>query len=208
MIRTGIVSIMIAAAAFAAPATAETYRGITIAPEHRCAGVTVAHPTSPDDYHYPQSVEAQIVAELGGAIYGPYTGTHLPQHPRHGHRAHRRAVRSSRQWSVRGARQRQSRLCPRPAEPDPGASPPQPLPEDWEGCSGVDTPAVNACWFAARTLEVRRKYGLTIDRAEATAVEKILAGCPSTDMVQHPLRIQSAPPSAGCGCRSRMAWMP
>ena len=56
------------------------------------------------------------------------------------------------------------------------------------------TPAVNACWFAERTLEVRRKYELTIDRAEAAAVEEILAGCPSTDMVQHPLRIQSVPP--------------
>ena len=56
------------------------------------------------------------------------------------------------------------------------------------------TPAVNVCWFAARTLEVRRKYGLTIDHAEAAAVERILAGCPSTDMVRHPLRAQSVPP--------------
>ena len=42
---------------------------------------------------------------------------------------------------------------------------------------------MNACWFAARTLEVRRKYGLTIDRAEADAVEGILSRCGSTDMV-------------------------
>ena len=44
-------------------------------------------------------------------------------------------------------------------------------------------PRLNACWFAARTLEVRRKYGLTIDRAEADAVEGILSQCGSTDMV-------------------------
>ena len=44
-------------------------------------------------------------------------------------------------------------------------------------------PRLNACWFAARTLEVRRKYGLTIDRAEADAVEGILPQCGSTDMV-------------------------
>ena len=55
------------------------------------------------------------------------------------------------------------------------------------------TPAVNVCWFAARTLAVRRKYGLTIDRAEAVAVEKILADCPSTDMVRHAASPRSTP---------------
>ena len=45
------------------------------------------------------------------------------------------------------------------------------------------TPDLNACWFAARTLEVRRKYGLTIDGREAEAVEDVLSGCDSTDMV-------------------------
>ena len=43
-------------------------------------------------------------------------------------------------------------------------------------------PGVSACWFVARTLEVRRKYGLTIDRAEAAAAEKVLAGCDETAM--------------------------
>ena len=55
----------------ASTAGAETYRGLTIAPEHRCT------PYNPNDYPYPQSVEAQIVADLGGAIYGPYTGTYF-----------------------------------------------------------------------------------------------------------------------------------
>ena len=45
--------------------SAETWRGLTVAPEHRCA---------PYDYPYPQSVERDIVRELG-AVYGPYTGT-------------------------------------------------------------------------------------------------------------------------------------
>ena len=44
------------------------------------------------------------------------------------------------------------------------------------------TPSLNACWFVVRTLEVRRKYGLTIDRAEAEAVESVLAGCDATTM--------------------------
>ena len=44
-------------------------------------------------------------------------------------------------------------------------------------------PQRNACWFANRTLEVRRKYGLSIDRREAIAIENTLAGCASTEMV-------------------------
>ena len=44
----------------ASPAPAETYRGVTVAPEHR------GTPYRPSDYPYPQSAEAQIVADLGG----------------------------------------------------------------------------------------------------------------------------------------------
>ena len=43
-------------------------------------------------------------------------------------------------------------------------------------------PARNACWFAGRVVEVRRAYGLTIDRREAAALDRILAGCASTAM--------------------------
>ena len=41
-------------------------------------------------------------------------------------------------------------------------------------------PARNRCWFAARVVEVRQAYGLTIDRREAAALERILGGCEST----------------------------
>ena len=57
--------------AFAGAASAETWRGLTVAPEHRCA------PYDRDDYPYPQSVERDIIARMGGRIYGPYTGTHF-----------------------------------------------------------------------------------------------------------------------------------
>ena len=45
------------------------------------------------------------------------------------------------------------------------------------------TPDLNKCWFVARTLEVRRKDGLTIDRDEAEPVEAVLSQCDSTEMV-------------------------
>ena len=49
--------------------SAETWRGLAVAPEHRCAPYDKRR-----DYPYPQSVERDIVRELG-AVYGPYTGT-------------------------------------------------------------------------------------------------------------------------------------
>ena len=49
---------------------AETWRGLVIAPEDRCT------PYDRDDYRYSQSVEAEIVAAMGGRVYGPYTGRH------------------------------------------------------------------------------------------------------------------------------------
>ena len=71
MRKTPLVATLIAALLCASPTPAETYRGLTIAPEHRCT------PYPPNDYPYPQSVEAQIVATLDGAIYGPYSGTYF-----------------------------------------------------------------------------------------------------------------------------------
>ena len=40
----------------------------------------------------------------------------------------------------------------------------------------------NRCWFATRIIEVRRAYGLTIDRREADALQRIPVGCESTFM--------------------------
>ena len=176
MVRTVIASTLVAVATLTSPATAETYRGVTVAPEHRCT------PYSSDDYPYPQSVEAQIVAALGGAIYGPYTGT---------------TFRSTRDTDIEHIVARSeahdSGLCAASAAVKAAFARDllnltlaHPRLNRYQK-SGKDVaewqPAVNACWFAARTLEVRRKYRLTIDRAEAAAVEGILAGCPSTDIV-------------------------
>ena len=45
-------------------------------------------------------------------------------------------------------------------------------------------PELNRCWFAGRVLAVRLKYGLSIDRLEVDALEAVLAGCESTDLVR------------------------
>ena len=59
----------LAAFVLVGPASAETWRGLTVAPEHRCSAYDRKR-----DYPYPQSVERDIVRQLG-AVYGTYTGT-------------------------------------------------------------------------------------------------------------------------------------
>ena len=44
-------------------------------------------------------------------------------------------------------------------------------------------PPRNRCWFAARVVAVKRKYALTVDRREAGALEQVLSGCTSTEMI-------------------------
>ena len=44
-------------------------------------------------------------------------------------------------------------------------------------------PAQNRCWFAARVVGVRQRYGLTIDQREADALDQVLAGCASTELI-------------------------
>ena len=44
-------------------------------------------------------------------------------------------------------------------------------------------PDLNRCWFADRMIRVRQKYGLTIDRQEADALDSVLSGCASVEMV-------------------------
>ena len=61
--------VAVLAFAIAGTAAAETWRDLTVAPEHRCSAYD-----KKGDYPYPQSIEREIVLELG-AVYGPYTGT-------------------------------------------------------------------------------------------------------------------------------------
>ena len=44
-------------------------------------------------------------------------------------------------------------------------------------------PDLNQCWYVDRVVQVRRKYQLTINQAEAEAIDRVLAGCESTEMV-------------------------
>ena len=174
------------AAAIALTSAAETYRGIDVAPEHRCA------PYDRGDYRYSQAIEPRIVASLG-KVYGPYTGTCFPEHGRDGHRAHGGNLGGARQRPVYGATVGEGGVCVRPAEPDPGQSGRQPVQQERQGCRRVDACVERMLGFVARTLEVRRKYELTIDRREAAAVEAVLSGCAGTLMEVLPCAASTLP---------------
>ena len=162
----------VAALGLVVGASAETWRGLTVAPEHRCAPYNKKR-----DYPYPQSVERDIVRELG-AVYGPYTGTCFAstgetdiEHIVAASEAHDSGLcAADSATKARFARDLRNLTLASPRV-------------NRHEKSGKDAaqwaPARNRCWFAARVVDVRRVYRLTIDRREAAALERILAGCES-----------------------------
>ena len=148
-----------------------SWRGLTVAPEQRCS------PYDADDYRYPQSVEDRLVAELGG-VYSPYTGRWFAsksdtdiEHMVARSAAHdsglcaadlatrRRFATDLLNLTLAGPRVNRYEKVDRDAA-------------DW-------LPAQNRCWFAARVIAVRQRYGLTIDRP-GDALDQVLASCAST----------------------------
>lgn len=174
--------LLAAAVAFhGSTSAAETWRGLAVAPEHRCS------PYDRRDYPYPQSVEPRIVAAYGGHIYGPYTG---------------RIFASRRQTDIEHivavSEAHDSGLCAASASTrrrfasdllNLTLAAPEVNRCGRSGKCAKDAaewlPSRNRCWFANRVVEVRRKYRLTIDRREAEALEQILSGCESTEMMFH-----------------------
>ena len=157
----------------------DSWRGLAVAPEHRCT------PYERRDYPYSPSVEAGIVASMGGRIYGPYTGRYFAstrqtdiEHVVAVSEAHDSGLcAADRATRRRFASDRLNLTLAAPAVNRCGAA----------GKCGLDPaewlPPMNRCWFAARVVAVKRKYGLTVDRQEAAALERVLSRCSSTDMV-------------------------
>ena len=156
-------------------AAADTWRGLAVAPEFRCS------PYISRDYSYPQSVEAEIVAELGG-IYSPYTLEHFAN-----------TRETDIEHIVARSEAHDSGLC----ATDPGtrrrfasdllnltlAEPSLNRHDKRDHDAAGWLPPMNRCWFANRVVEVRRKYDLTIDRHEADVLERLLSTCTSTELV-------------------------
>ena len=168
-----------------------TWRGLTVAPEARCSEY------DPDDYSYPQSVEPRIVAQMGDIIYGPYTGRWFSSTRETDieHIVARSEAHDSGLCNV--APSTPAEICVRPAEPDSCESTDQPYQKiARDGAEWL--PDLNRCWFAGRVVRVRREYGLTINRREADALEAVLSGCSSVEMVVVPASAQpTVTPTSG-----------
>ena len=172
-----LIPVVLAVVVFASQAESnDTWRGLIVAPEHRCSDYASS------DYSYPQSVEPQIVETMGGRIYGPYTGTcYLSiretdiEHIVARSEAHDSGLCSADAETKRNfARDMLNLTLARPSvnrhqKSDKDAA-------DW-------LPEMNQCWYAERIVQVRLKYGLTIDQREADALKRVLSACESTTMV-------------------------
>lgn len=136
---------------------AETWRCLEVAPENRCSPYDKR-----GDYPHPQSIERKVVRRLGG-VYGPYTGTCFDS-PRKTDIEHIVATSEAHDSGL-CARDRATRT--RFARDLRNLTLGVPRVNRHEK-SGVDAaewlPDRNRCWFAARVVEVRLEYDLTIDR--------------------------------------------
>ena len=155
--------------------TTSMWRGLTVAPEYRCSDY------DSDEYHYPPSVEPKIVDAQGG-IYGPYTGTWFDS-----------TRDTDIEHIVARSEAHDSGLCA--GSPDTRdqfasdllnltlASPIVNRHQKVAKDAAEWLPELNHCWYVDRVVQVRQEYELTIDREEADAIDAILAGCESTEMV-------------------------
>jgi len=163
------------AALEAAAASANWLAGIPIRAENRCT------PYESDDYRYPQSLEAQIMAEMDGSFYSPYTGETFAwgedvdiEHI---------VARSEAHDSGLCAADIFTRLA---FASDPlnltFASPA--VNRDQKVAKDVAEwlPALNKCWYVNRVVAVKRRYGLSMDAREAEAALAVLESCPSVAM--------------------------
>jgi len=141
-----------------------TWRGLLIAEENRCA------PYNSNDYNYSQSVEDEIITRLGG-IYSPYTGECFDSKSETDieHIVARSEAHDSGLCAVDAATRSQfSNDLDNLTLASPSMNRYQKVAKD----AADWLPVNNRCWFATTIIEVRRKYGLTIDQREADALDR------------------------------------
>ena len=182
----------------ASPASAETWRGLAIEPEHRCSQYRSK------DYAYPQSVELEVIAGLG-KIFSPYTGECFRDRGQTDieHIVARSEAHDS--GLCRADRATRKRFASDPLNltlASPAVNRGQKKAYDATGWM----PARNRCWFANRVLQVRLKYKLSIDRREADALEAVLARCTSTALETTACRTTVELPDRTGGAEALRRW--
>ena len=172
---------------------AAEWRGLVVAEESRCSRYERGDYQYADSYEERQALEDRIVERMGGRIYGPYEGRDF-RSVRQTDIEHIVAISEAHDSGLCAASPRVKGQFARDLLNLTLASPQ--VNRDLKGAKDASSwmPALNRCWFASRVVEVRRKYGLTIDRSEAAALESVLNGCDHFEMVfegppEDPLRL-------------------
>ena len=190
----GVLAMLAVAGATPAPAQAQdaTWNGLVVAPEARCS------PYDSDDYRYSQSVEDRIIRSLGG-IYGPYTGRWFGS-KRATDIEHIVARSEAHDSGLCRTDQRTRRQFSEDLRNLTLAAPSVNRNQKRDHDAAGWLPPMNRCWFAARVINVKRAYGLTVDRRERDALARTLAGCTDTDIDMTPQgTIAATPPPASRG---------
>lgn len=161
----------------------EMWRGLVVKPESRCTPYDKS-----TQYPYSQSIEDTVVAEMDGKVYGPYTGTHFNSDREtdiehivatsEGHDSGLCAASAAVRKQFASDPLNLTLAAPKINRCGPG------------GKCGLDAgewmPKVNKCWFANRIVQIKTKYGLSVDKREANTLEAVLSLCDSTKMVVYP----------------------
>ncbi len=164
-------------------AATDTWCGLEVVPEDRCSVYDRKR-----DYRYPADIERDIAAAAGhrvdpdGRISPPFPSPYVPG-------VTFGSIRETDiEHIVAAAEAHDSGLCAASAETRGGfakdlrnltlASPGvnQHLKSDRD--AGEWLPEINLRWFAERVVAVKRRYGLSVDRAERDALQAVLGGCP------------------------------
>ena len=140
------------------------WRGLAVAAANRCS----TYRTS--DYRYSSTIEAKIVTEMGGIIYGPYTGTHFGS-TRETDIEHMVARSEAHDSGLCGIDDATKRAFASDLLNLTLASPNVNRYQKSSKDAAEWLPTLNKCWFADAVVKVRVKYGMTIDKAEADALE-------------------------------------
>ena len=126
---------------------------------------------------------------MGGIIYGPYTGSYFSsiretdiEHIVARSEAHDSGLC----MADEGTRKEFASDLLNLTLASPGVNRHQKVAED----AAEWLPDLNMCWFADRVVRVRQEYGLTIDNREVEALETVLSGCSSFEMVVVPASMQ------------------
>ena len=167
---TGL-AILLGAALASAPLQG-TWRGLEVAPETRCS----PYERAKDYPYYSRTIERRIVEHHGFGMASPYSGTEFGS-LRESDIEHIVATSEAHDSGLCGRNRVIRRAFARDLDNLTLAAPRLNRNEKSNKDAAEWMPSMNRCWFAETIVAVKLKYGLTVDRTEANALEAVLEDC-------------------------------